>query len=138
VIDKLEVVTGDGDGNITLFVPLDCLTVFVLWIVSRYLSSAFCLLPFVLIVATESNQPIDPTEGVMPKDEAIDVTSEPTTDTTEAEATDTTPDTTPDAKPAYHSLNWRAFLRYAKSKGINTRNKTRAEIELELLTQAKQ
>lgn len=82
------------------------------------------------INAMEPNQPIDPTEGVIPD-------SEPTT---EAEAIDVTSDVVTEApteaKPAYHSLSWRQFLSYAKSKGINTRGKTRGEIELELLTQS--
>lgn len=79
------------------------------------------------IMATEPNQPIDPTEGVIPE----------TSDTTEAEAIDVTSDVVPealDAKPPYHALSWREFLRYAKAQGINTRGKNKGEIELELLS----
>jgi seryl-tRNA synthetase len=64
------------------------------------------------IDAMEPNKCIDPTEGVI--------------DATEAEA----------EKPAYHSLSWREFLSYAKQQGINTKGKTRGEIELELLNQS--
>lgn len=96
----------------------------------------------------EPNQPIDPTEGVIP-DESTSESSdnnqadlsnngtiapiEPSkgTGNDESEATDTT------SKPKWHSLNWREFLKYAKAKGIKTNRKTRAEIELELLSQRK-
>jgi hypothetical protein len=43
---------------------------------------------------------------------------------------------TPASKPLYHSLSWREFLSYAKQQGINTKGKTRGEIELELLNQS--
>lgn len=111
---------------------------------SRYLSPGLshgiCPVPFILMVAMEPNQPIDPTEGVMPTNEAIDVTPEPITDNTQLIGTESQSSThspeSPSEKPVYHSLNWRAFLRYAKGQGINTKGKTRAEIELELLSQA--
>lgn len=101
-----------------------------------------------IICDMEPNKPIDPTEGVIPDE----VTSQPDnndqpdlsnngttapiepskgTGNDESEATDTT------SKPQWHSLNWREFLKYAKAKGIKTNRKTRAEIELELLSQRK-
>lgn len=96
------------------------------------------------IMATEPNQPIDPTEGVVPETsntteaEAINV---PATTIDEPIAEAEKPDTATDSadsqvseKPEWHALNWREFLKYAKGKGINTKGKTKAEIELELLT----
>ncbi|HLO87782.1 MAG TPA: hypothetical protein VK203_22630 [Nostocaceae cyanobacterium] len=85
------------------------------------------------IMEMEPQKPIDPTEGVIPEN----------TEATEAEAIDVTSDVVAEAKateaekPAYHSLIWREFLKYAKSKGINTKGKTRGEIELELMNQVK-
>ncbi|MFB2838739.1 hypothetical protein ACE1CA_29985 [Aerosakkonemataceae cyanobacterium BLCC-F167] len=69
-------------------------------------------------MAKEPSKPIAPTEGVMPTDEAIDIASEPITDNTQLIGTESQNSThspeSPDEKPAYHSLNWREFLRYAK------------------------
>ena len=104
-----------------------------------------------IVCNTEPNKPIDPTEGVIPNESTSEPSDndqpdlsnngttapiEPSKDTgnddatiNESEATDTT------SKPEWHSLNWREFLKYAKAKGIKTNRKTRAEIELALLSQ---
>ena len=62
-----------------------------------------------VIMETEPNTVIDPTEGVIPDGEG--------------EAT----------KPEWADLNWQEFVRYAASKGIKTKGKKRGDIELELL-----
>lgn len=81
----------------------------------------------------------DTTEATTIEVETIDTTTNTTEKATEPTIEPTTePTTDTNEKPAYHSLNWREFLRYAKSKNINTKGKTRAEIELELLNQSKQ
>ncbi|MFB2878551.1 hypothetical protein [Floridanema aerugineum] len=76
------------------------------------------------IAAMKPNEVIDPTKGV------IDV--EPT----EAAEPTESPAPSPEQKPPYHALSWREFLSYAKAQGVNTKGKTRAEIELELLSQS--
>jgi len=60
------------------------------------------------INATEPNEVIDPTQGVIDAEVA-------------------------EVKPEWHSLSWRELLTYAKSKGIATKGRKRGEIEADLL-----
>lgn len=79
----------------------------------------------------------EPSEPTAPTSDAIDITATSIEESiAEAEKPDaaTDSDEKADKKPEWHALNWREFLKYAKGKGINTKGKTKAEIELELLT----
>lgn len=79
------------------------------------------------------------TEPTAPTNPTSETTEAPAIDVEATEAEADRPHQSPEApseKPPYHALNWREFLRYAKAQGINTRGKTRAEIELELLSQS--
>lgn len=83
-------------------------------------------------------QPEPSPEPTAPTSDAIDVPSETIADDAQLIGTESRSSTqSSDQKPEWHALNWREFLKYAKGKGLNTKGKTKAEIELELLTQAK-
>lgn len=86
------------------------------------------------INAMEPNKPIDPTEGVIETEPTANATEADAIDVAAVESIDTKATEPTEAKPEWHALNWREFLKYAKSKGVNTKGKTKAEIELELLT----
>lgn len=83
------------------------------------------------VESTESTPPVNPDT-----DSAIDVPATeveaPATETATVEATEVNEATASD-KPEWHSLNWREFLAYAKSKGIATKGRKRGEIEADLL-----
>lgn len=75
------------------------------------------------INATEPNKCIDPTA------EAIDVTADKAIAPDDSDSSDTI--VMP--KPEWHYLTWPQLVKYAASKGIKVKGKTRGELESELL-----
>jgi len=84
--------------------------------------------PTEAVEPTEPDAPINPPETTT-EPATVDVEATSENDQTVSKSVDSL-----DQKPEWHSLSWQKFKTYAKNKGINTKGKTKAEIEMELLS----
>lgn len=83
--------------------------------------------------ANDTTDSVEPTEPTAPTNPPETTAEAPTVDV-ETSETDNKKIDSSEQKPEWYGLSWQKFKTYAKNKGINTKGKTKAEIELKLLS----